>query len=144
MIKKIVLTFFLLLTISACGDDKADKNKASNSSTLESTSSNKNTSSIPQADISQANIPSNGNGEEVELTGQDMLAMDLINDEIFLDECNAHARDNSIDKNEMESYLINCIEQLQLQASIIIDIPDEEKQTEATPPTSSEASEVQK
>jgi len=141
MIKKITLTLFLLLSISACGDDKVDTNDASNTSTLKSTSGNKNISDNAHANIA---TDENANGEEVELTEQDILAMDLLNEEMFLDECNAYAKEDNVTKEEMDAYLNDCVEQLKLQASIIIDAPDEEQQTEDTPPTTTKTPETPK
>ncbi len=134
MVKKIALSLLLLLIMSACSDDKVDENTTSNTFTLKSPENKTNTTTNT--------TPDNGNGEEVELTEQDLVAMDLLNEEIFVDECNAYAKDDSVKKEELDAYLTNCVEQLKLQASIVVDSPDEELQTEITPPTTSTSTDI--
>lgn len=121
MLKIISIALVLLLTLTACGD-KDDK-KPSDTQASPSTTS--------------YNTISNGNGEEVELNAEDLLAMDLINDEIFLDECTAYSLEDKVNDSDLKAYLDDCVAQLKLEASIIIEPQDGTEKQESTTNSSS-------
>ena len=122
MIKKISFILVLWIITTACSD-QADDNK-----------STENQEAIPTTG-QLTTEPSTENGEEVELSENDILAMDILNDEIFLDYCNAYAIEDKVEKNDLKTYLSDCTKQLKLEASIIIDPSAEESKAVTTEKT---------